>query len=307
MKSFRFSLWMLIVGSCLLFLLASCYHKSSKTPAALAVQYSEEQLDSISFSSTHHYTENYNFVVRADSVCLLVQQPEEWLNGMPTDTFKVKKNDRLVVADIRMIPTDSIDSVWVQVARDQLTFGWIHESDLLPRVNPDDPISQFISFFSDVHLLVFLVVIVLIGSTYLLMKLYKYNARIVHFNDIPSFYPSAFVLMVATSATIYATIQTQAPEMWRHFYFHPTLNPFRLPFLLAIFIASVWAILIIGLAAADEVRRLLPFGEAVLYLCGMVAVASVSYVVFSITTLYTIGYALLMFYYYYAIRHHQFS
>ena len=78
------------------------------------------------------------------------------------------KYERLVVADIRIMPADSIDSVWVQLARDQYTFGWIHESQLLPKVTPDDPISQFISVFSDVHLLVFLIVIILIAVAYVM-------------------------------------------------------------------------------------------------------------------------------------------
>ena len=52
------------------------------------------------------------------------------------------------MADIRIMSVDSIDSVWVQVARDQQTFGWIHESKLLPNVVPDDPnIAIYIHLF----------------------------------------------------------------------------------------------------------------------------------------------------------------
>ena len=146
---------LLLAAALLLF--TSCYHKHERnTPDAIT--YTEEQLDSISFSSTHHYINNYNFVVKADSLVLLKQQPEEKLNSLMTDSFVVKRNDPLVVADIRILPTDSIDSVWVQVARDQSTFGWIHESTLLKKVVPDDPISQFISTFSDMHMLIFLII-----------------------------------------------------------------------------------------------------------------------------------------------------
>ena len=47
----------------------------------------EKQLDSLRFDREHHYSENYNFGVRADSLCLLKQLPEEALMGMPTDTL----------------------------------------------------------------------------------------------------------------------------------------------------------------------------------------------------------------------------
>ena len=110
------------------------------------VEYSDRQLDSISFSTTHHYTNKFNFLVFKDSLELMRQQPEEYISGLPVDTFAVKKNHLLVVTDIRMVPQDSIDSVWVQLATENNDFGWIQESKLLPRVVPDDPISEFHDF-----------------------------------------------------------------------------------------------------------------------------------------------------------------
>ena len=290
-----FAFFLLLIG------LSSCYHQRSESHDATA-HYSEHQLDSLSFSATHHYTNNYNFVVKADSLVLFQQQPEEIINHLPTDSFSVYKHDHLVVADIRMLSDDLTDSVWVQVARDQFTFGWVHESDLLPKVVPDDPISQFISTFSDVHTLIFLVIITLIGIVYLLRQLQSRRAPIVHFRDIDSFYPTLLALIVASSATFYASIQLFAPEVWQHFYYHPTLNPFSVPPLLAIFLASVWAMLIVGLAAVDDVRHQLPFGFAVMYLCGLAAVCAVDYIVFSLTTLYYIGYLILIAYWIFALR-----
>ena len=148
-------------------LLTSCYHRKQTTHDAM-VTYNAKQLDSLSFQTKHHYTNNYNFIVKADSLALIRQQPEEVSALLPTDTIYVCKHDHLVVADIRIMPTDSIDSVWVQVARDQSTFGWQRESYLLPKVVPDDPISQFISTFSDIHLLIFLIVIVGILAGYVI-------------------------------------------------------------------------------------------------------------------------------------------
>ena len=292
-------------ASLLLFLLvllcSSCYHQNTKNINENLLD-SVGQNDSSHFKATHHYSSNYNFVVKADSLVLSKQQPEETLSHLQEDSLIVYKNDHLVVADIRIMSADSIDSVWVQVARDQQTFGWIHESKLLPNVVPDDPISLFISTFSDIHLLVFLVIIVLISVYYIMRKLLSASLPIVHLRDINSIYPTLLVLLVATSATFYASIQLFEPQVWHHFYFHPTLNPFSVPLPLNLFLLSVWAILLIGLAAIDDVRHLLPLGDAVLYLCGLAAVCAVNYIIFSVSTLYYIGYPLLIVYVYWAIK-----
>ncbi|HEY9543717.1 zinc ribbon domain-containing protein [Prevotella sp.] len=293
--------WLCVV---LVALLTSCYHKTAPRRGAM-VLYNEHQQDSLSFQATHHYTNNFNFIVDKDSLELMRQQPEEILSGLPVDTLKVYKNNHLVVADIRIIKPDSLvagDSVWVQLARDQDTFGWIQESKLLPSVVPDDPISQFINTFSNVHLLIFLVIIILISVVYLMRKLMRQNANIVHFRDISSFYPTLLCVIVAMSATFYASIQMFAPETWRHFYFHPTLNPFSVPLILEIFLISVWAMLIVGLAAVDDVRHELPLADGVMYLCGLAAVCAVNYIVFSISTLYYVGYLLLIGYIIFALR-----
>lgn len=281
--------------------LSSCYHSRHGHNREQFTQLTEKQLDSISFSSTHHYTNNYNFVVKSDSFELIRQLPEELISKMVTDSFTVKKHDHLVVADIRIVPNDSIDSVWVQLGTEHSDFGWVHESKLLVNVVPDDPVSQFISVFSDTHLIIFLIVIAVMATAYIIRVAMKEKSKIVHFNDIDSFYPTALVLIVATSAAFYASIQVYAPDTWRNFYYHPTLNPFALHGFLAIFLSSVWLMLIVGVACIDEVSHRLPFGEAVLYLFGLLAVCAVDYIIFSISTLYFIGYFLLAAYYYFAV------
>ncbi len=300
-----------------IFLLASCYNQGPITPDAWNL--TEQQLDSISFYTTHHYSQGYNFVVKKDSLVVLEQQNEmmpipdiltlEITTGEETmpmlslvDSIILRKHDHLVVADIRTVATDSIDSVWVKVARDQLTFGWVRESVLLTAVSPDDPISQFIDFFSDTHLLFFLAFCTLVLGAYGVRHLLRKGAKIVHFNDIPSFYPTLLCLLVAASAVLYSSIQLFAPEMWRHFYYHPSLNPFTLPWHLGLFVVFVWSLLIVAIATVDDIRHHLTLGETILYLGGLAAVCAVDYVVFSVTTLYYIGYPLLFAYIFFAIR-----
>ena len=287
----------------ILLMLSSCYHRhNSHQQHAAMVEYSDRQLDSISFSTTHHYTNKYNFLVFKDSLELMRQQPEEYISGLKVDTFAVKKNHLLVVTDIRMVPQDSIDSVWVQLAAENNDFGWVRESKLLPRVVPDDPISEFIMTFSNVHLLIFLVVIVVIAMAYLVRKVFHSNGKIVHFNDIDSPYPVTLVLLVSISAAFYGWIQSFEPEMWRHFYFHPSLNPFAVPHLLGVFLALVWVVLIVALACVDEVYHRLTFGEGLLYLGGLAGVCALDYIIFSVLSLYYIGYVLLIAYIYFAIK-----
>lgn len=310
--SFLFSVFCLLTPV----LLTGCYNQGPITSDAWNL--TEQQLDSISFYTTHHYTQGYNFVISRDSLQVLEQQSEmmpvpdilalEFTTGDDTkpllslvDTLILKRHDRIVVADIRTVHADSIDSVWVKVARDQLTQGWIHESELLEAVSPDDPISQFIDFFSDSHLLIFLAFCVVVGGAYGLRHLMRKGAKIVHFNDIPSFYPTSLCLLISSSAVLYSSIQLFGPESWRHFYYHPSLNPWALPWHLGLFVSSVWAILIVAIATVDDVRHHLPFGESLLYLSGLAAVCAVDYVIFSLTTLYYIGYPLLIVYMAFAI------
>ena len=294
-------------------LLTGCYNRGPITPDAWDL--TAQQLDSISFYTTHHYTQNYNFVVTGDSLVVVAQQPEDMAipdvvsseietvgMEMQKDSITLRKNEHIVVADIKTVPADTIDSIWVKVARDQLTFGWIHENELLAKVSPDDPISQFIDFFSDAHLLIFLAFCVLVVAAYGVRRLMKRGAKIVHFNDIPSFYPTTLCLLVASSAVLYSSIQLFGPESWRHFYYHPSLNPFALPLHLGLFVSSVWAIVIVAIATVDDVTKKLPLGGAILYLSGLTAVCAVCYVVFSITTLYYLGYPLLIAYYVFAIK-----
>ena len=324
-----------IVGGLLLlllsFLLTGCYHKKTPSSFSLADSIQEAQItrrlesgddsimkqddknkiewsdsrskvDSLAFRVKHHYSQGFNFIVTADSLMLLRQQPEEAVNKMKTDSFAVKEGKEIAVADIRILPNDKQDSVWVQIATEDFAFGWIHESRLLKQVDPADPISEFISTFSNIHLLIFLIVISIMGVGYLARKILKKNAHIVHFNDISSIYPTLLAVVVALSAAFYASIQLFAPETWREFYFHPSLNPFSQPLLLNIFLVLVWAMLIIAIATIDDVRRLLKSGETLLYLSGLGAVCAVNYIVFSVLTLYYIGYPLLIAYIYYAFR-----
>lgn len=296
----RNKLYILFILALCLF--TSCYNKPVSKERTI-MEYTERQIDSLSFYGTLHYTNNYNFIVKADSLSLLSQQPEELLSDLVIDTFSVYRNDLIVVADFRIISEDAVDSVWVQVAKDQETFGWIHESELLENIVPDDPISQFIEIFSDIHLILFLTFAVFIGAVFVVVKIKHRNVKMPFFNDIDTFYPTMLCITVAFSSAFYATLQLMAPEMWKHFYFNPTLNPFSVPFPLNLFLVSAWLIVILGIATLDDIRRHLPIGEAILYSGVLAVFCALNYVVFSLLTLYYVGYVLLILYVCWALWH----
>lgn len=277
--------------------LVSCYHPHRSTNDAWDIAASNDS-DTISFQSTRHYAPSYNFIIKVDSIIIQCQSPREPV----TDSAVFYRNQRVVVADVMTIQGDSLDSVWVKIASDQMNMGWSREIDLLDNVCPDDPISQFIDFFSDTHLLIFLALVIVVAAVYGLRKLAKHHTYIVHFRDINTVYPTLLALLVAATATFYSSIQLFDSESWRHFYYHPSLNPFDLPLNLSIFIFSVWAIIIMLIAVIEEVLKRLPLLNAALYLFALAAVCAVDYIVFSITTLYYIGYPLLIAYIFVAIH-----
>ena len=322
-------------------ILCSCYNNkegqiieySDTTDVADTAHYgiNADAIESGSQNLRRPYGINYNFIIATDSIALIRQEPEEYVSGMLTDTVMIGRDERIVVADMRVIhatpaltstlPTDNEqalrqptegaptartayvnDSVWVQVARDQDTFGWIPESCLLRCTVPDDPVSIFIYTFSNAHLLITLVFGCIIAATYIIRKITKRRSKIVHFNDIPSLYPTLLTLIVATSAVAYSSIQMFAPAAWQYFYYNPSLYPFAHPPVIAAFLCLVWALVLVLLAVLDVVNRSLPTGSALLYMLGLACVCAVDYIVFSVTTLYYIGYALLAAYYVFAIR-----
>lgn len=252
----------------------------------------------VGFSATHHYDRNYNFVVSSDSLVLYGDlQPAD----SALDSSTIYRGEKLVVAEIRMVSSDTIDSVWVKLARDQVSQGWIRECRLLDNVSPDDSISWFIDAFSDNHILLFMALLAVVMAFYGLRMLFRRDAYIVHFHDIESLFPTLLALLVATSATVYASIQNFSPESWRHFYFHPSLNPFDHTPMLGLFLVLIWSMVIVLIATLEDVFRRLPFDGTLLYLLGLSAVCAVNYVIFSIFTLYYVGYMLLVAYWWYAL------
>ena len=269
-----------------------------------------EQRDSLDFIRTHHYGINYNFTVTADSIQLESIIPNMLETAQaPSVPYVVRKNNKLVVADITYILSDSTKekNYYIKVARDQETMGWVQEEYLLKNVVPCDPISQFIHTFSNGHIYLFCI-ITAIALLFFIFRLKKHHhIPFVHFQDIDSIYPTLLCVLTALAATLYGSMQKFSPELWAEYYYSPSLNPIGQPFILATFLLCVWLILIAFIATLDEVNKQLKHTDMISYLLGLGCTWLIIYVLFSQSVKIYIGYPLFLVYVSFAInQYHKF-
>ncbi len=265
--------------------IVSCHHSE---PVVSQKNDTTTVSDSIGDSINRHYNLNTNFEVTSDS--LMLQQ-------LPlTDFVPVYKGDKLVVAEFMLQPEDSIDNVWVKVARDQYAIGWVRESDLLPKVVPLDSVSQFIHFFSNSHTPIFLAILAIFGVAYILRAFKKRRIHLAWFNDLESVFPALLSFFIATAATLYVTIQKFCPDLWQQFYYDPSLNPFKLPFIISIFMVNFWLIVLVGIATLDDILHHTHFDTVFFYLLGLMSYCILLYLFFTVATYLYLGYICLPLY-----------
>lgn len=270
----------------LVFSLSSCHYSR---PDLGEAQLSKETKDSLTYLYNYHYTLGANLEMQNDSV-LLERLPVK-------DSYvPLYKGDRVVVAEFAIHPQDSVDSVWVKLAHSQEVQGWMRDKELKQSFVPTDSISQFIHLFSDTHASYFVIIFALFVGVYLFRAFLKKQLRMVYFNDIDSIYPLLLCLLMAFSATVYGTMQVFAPDTWQHFYFNPTFSPFKVPFILSIFLLSIWLFIVVSLAVLDDLFRQLTPATAVCYLLGLMSCCIFCYFFFILTTQFYIGYLFLFFF-----------
>ncbi len=255
---------------------------------------SPQQVDSLEFRLTHHYSENFNFVVKADSLMLIPREGD-----LVTDTCVVRSGSVIAVAAIKTVPGDSIDSIWVKVASSQTTMGWLRERELLPGTTPDDTISELLDMLSSSRavwmsaLVVLGVIAFILGKKKNVRKKELLHSTLAFLDEMSSIYPSLFLLMVAAMASVYASVQNFVPEFWQEFYFHPTLNPLVLPPVMATLVVLLWLVVITFLAVVDEVYHHYYFVPGITYLTKLCGMAMFVYLIISWATLFYVGYPLL--------------
>lgn len=273
----------MILSLLCLFFFTSCHYSP---PDLSSEDMSQKTKDSLNYLNERHYTWNTNLEVSADSIsleCLPIK-----------DTYiHLYQGDRVVVAEFAIHPADSVDSVWVKLAHAQEAQGWIRETELKNSFVPTDSISQAIHLFSDTHASYFIIIFALFVGVYLFRAFRKKQLKIVYFDDIDSVYPLLLCLLMAFSATLYESMQVFVPDTWEHFYFNPTLSPFKVPLVLSVFLLSIWLFLIVALAVLDDLFRQLTPAAAIFYLLGLMSCCIFCYFFFILTTHIYIGYLFL--------------
>lgn len=247
-----------------------------------------QQKDSLIFRLTHHYTDNFNFLVKADTLTLLPREGD-----LIQDTCRVVRGDLIAVAEIRSIPGDSIDSIWVKVAHDQMTMGWLPEHELLQGAIPNDDISQLLNAMTNSRAF-WMSALLLFGiCAYLLHQGESRQLYLLKFNEMKSIYPFLFLALVAIMASVYATVQNFTPEYWQEYYYHPVLTPCGLPFIMSMLVCLVWLVIVVFIAVLDEVYHHFYFIPGMAYIFELLGLAMFVYLAISWTTLWYFGYLLL--------------
>lgn len=285
------------IGVCglIALIVSACYYRP--LPLTGDTEAQREQ-DSLSCLEARAYAQNSNFEVLADTL---------WLHQLPfRDSIAVIQGDELVVAELAVHPDDAVDSVWVKVARDQETIGWIRERNLLHNIVPVDPISQCIHWFSRSHTLPFFLVLAVF---FLWLAHRTYSRKPVKFlglNDIDSVFPVTLSWLMAASATLYNSLQHFVPQTWERYYYAPTLNPFDVPFILSLFIVSVGLIVVFGIAMLDDLFHQTTLEVAAFYLLGLASFCILLYVFFTYVWVY-LAYVCLVGYTLWCICHLRLS
>lgn len=265
-------------------LLASCRY----TPPMLSGKDVEQRArDSIAYLFERHYTWNTNLVLQADSINLVALPLKESYSTL-------RQGDRVVVAELDVHPNDTVDSVWVKLAHSQEVQGWLRECEMKQAFVPADSISQAIYLFSDTHIPYFIVICALFVAFWLIRMLRRKSFRKSGFGDIDYVYPLLLCLLMAFCATLYETMQVFVPDTWEHFYYNPTLSPFRVPLVLALFLSGLWAFVVVLVATVDVLFRRLPLTTAVFYLLGLASACIFCYFFFILTTGIYVGYVFLV-------------
>lgn len=259
---------------CLLLCVTACHYRTSlsstgeRNPNDSVVKVVRER----------PYALNSNFRVTADTL---------WLHQLPLlDSIPVKEGDELVVAEITARKEMEGDSVWVKVARDQETIGWVPERQLLSHIVPIDPISRCIHLFSNSHALPFFLVLAVFFLCFVYRALRRKQIKLIWLNDIDSVFPITLSWLMAAAATLYNSMQHFVPETWERYYYDPSLNPFDLPFVLGLFVLSVFLILLLGVALLDDLFHQTTMEVAFFYLLGLASCCIFLYIFFTYLWVY---------------------
>lgn len=237
---------------------------------------------------TRPYPINTNFHVLKDSL-YLVSLPLK-------DTIHILKGEELVVAEMMVVPEDSIDSIWIKVARDQESIGWIREQTLLAQSVPSSPVSQLLHLLSSPSLSYVLWTVFLLSVGWLIRKGRLKTIFSLRYREVYSIFPSLLWWVTSLTAVCYQSILRFSPIAWEQFYFTPTLSPFETSPWISVLLICLWSCILCILAWIEDSRRSKPIrlydagGVLILSICSYWLLISVwiyvAYLLFALQSFY---------------------
>lgn len=296
-------------------ILSSCHYE--RDDDAWAATDAKAEVDSVDFRNVHHYWKGYNFAA-TDSFGIASRAPFQPVPAYAKDsTIHIAPNDVMAVEDIQkdttLTDTTKMGTLWVKVATlsrhaenstsPATRSGWIKEEDLMKHVVPDAPVSKVIrALGSPVTKWALGIGVVLLGVVLLGLRLRRHLEAV----GAQSLYPVLLNIIVSGSVVLHRSIWHFVPDTWVEFYFYPTLNPFspELPPVVALFVLSLWLLLLVGMAMVDDLRHKTGggFTQFVLTLLILVVRGAAIFAVFAVICPFWLLYPALLVYWFIILR-----
>ena len=252
--------WLLATA---VWLFASCSYQKTEHRSKWAL--TQSQRDSVEFSAYHHYNVGYNFACAADSMPLLPAPEGMTLNtDYPLEDATLYEDDDFVIIEIfrkTITDTTTVDSIWLRVGSDGIPLGWVSENAMLRCATPTDPISRFMASCSrhDNGIRWVTSCLILLILAYLTFYARKHPLPLK--DSMKSVYIWLFWITISSAGAALGTMTTLMPEVWRYFYFYPSLNPLGQPPMLALYISLVWLSLTLYIAIFFDLKDKMSFGR----------------------------------------------
>lgn len=276
-------------------------------------------VDSIDFIASRHYWKGYNFET-TDTFKVQQLNPAFLSQFRRTDSLlKVSSGEQLVVSDIARIATAQDTAIWVKLTAISATpvtawsdttmmpkaagrplpvTGWIKEAVFIKRVVPDRPVSKLIYTMGKPSFrLVTAILALLTFVTLLWLRRINHRPPLC----VKGGYPMLLSMVFGLCVVFHRSIWYFVPNDWVAYYFNPTLNPLKsgLPIIVALFLASFWTLIVVGLATLEDQLRSAPsLGKAVHALLYLVCQNLVVFGVLAVLLPYycaVVAYALYVF------------
>lgn len=233
---------------------------------------------------------NTNMTLDADSVSLE-------LLPLKDNYETLYRGQQVVVAEVNIYPEEGADSIQLKLVHNEKVQGWIPQRQVIAKFHSTDSISQILNWLHKIPQCY----VIIPFALFLLAGIVRYftgkPVRKVFVDNVRSVYPMFLMLLISVATTLFVTIITEQTSAWHAYRFNPTLSPLDVSGILSVFLACLWLIVVIIIAAVDDIIKESSFGRILFNLLGLLTGCLFCYYLFYYTSLYFDGgYILLVFF-----------